>query len=353
MGGLRIATLSNASVVHTWRWVRHLRARGHDVRLYSLEPGPADLAAIALPAAPLPGALRYPLALPALRRALRAFAPELVDAHYVPNYGLLGALSGWRPLVVTAWGSDLLLAGPSNAAQRARARFVLRRADLVQADSDNLGAAARALGAAPGKVHVVPWGVDLARFVPGAREPGLLLSTRMHEPVYDLPTLFAGVRPVLEERPDARLVVAGDGSQRASLESLARRTLPAGRVTFTGRLSPEALADWLGRAEVYLSASWSDSTSLSLLEAMAAGALPVVSDIPGNREWIADGDGARTFAPGDAQALSAALRSVLADPAWAAAARARNRREVEARGDWNTNLARIEARWRTLVGAAR
>lgn len=347
---MRIATLSNASVVHTRRWVEHLRARGHDVRLWSLEPGPPELGARALPSAPLPGALRYPLAVPALARELRDFAPDLVDAHYVPNYGLMGVLAGARPLSVAAWGSDLLVAGPSNAMQRARARFVLARAALVLADAENLARAAVALGARPGTVRAIPWGVDRARFTPAAdRTPGLLLSTRMHEDIYDIPVILRGAARVMAARPETRLVVAGDGSLRPSLERLAAEVLPAGRWEFVGRLSPADLAGWLGRAEAYLSASRSDSTSLSLLEAMAAGALPVVSDIEGNREWVADGDGARLFACGDDASLARALEAALADAAWARAARERNARVIAERGDWHGNFARIERAFAALA----
>jgi glycosyltransferase involved in cell wall biosynthesis len=351
---VRIATLANAGVEHTRRWAGGLRARGHDVRVWSLEAPLADLAAERLPCAPLPGFLRYPLALPALARALRRFDPELVDAHYVPNYGLLGALSGWRPLSVTAWGSDLLVAGGRGPLERARTRYVLRRADLVLADAGNLGAAARAQGAAPEKVHVIPWGVDPARFrAAGPRERGLIASVRMHEPVYDLATVLRAAKPVLERHPHARLVVAGDGSLRAALERQAAALLPAGRWSFVGRLAPEELAALLLRAEVCVSASLSDSTSVSLLEAMAAGAVPVVSDIEGNREWVAEGDGARLFPCGDAAALERALERALADPAWAGAARARNLRVVGERADWDRNLARIEALFAGLAGARR
>ncbi len=347
---MRIATLSNASVVHTRRWVEHLRGRGHDVRLWSLEPGPPELGARMLPALPLPGVLRYPLAVPTLTRELHDFAPDLVDAHFVPNYGLMGALSGVRPLSVAAWGSDLLLAGRRDALQRVRARHVLRSASLVIADANNLADAAIALGARREHVRSIPWGVDRARFAPAARrEPGLLFSTRMHEDVYDIPTILRGAARVLAARPDAFLAIAGDGSLRDALEREAAALLPAGRFRFLGRLSPAELAGWLGRAEVFLSASLSDSTSLSLLEAMAAGAIPVVSDIEGNREWVADGDGARLFACGDADALARSLEHALADAAWASAARARNARVIEERGDWHRNFARIEAAFESLA----
>src|SRR5262249_55674263 len=154
---------SNAAVSHTQRWAAHFRSRGHELRVWSLEDGPAELGAERLPRASLPGALRYPLAVPALRRALARFRPDVVDAHFVPNYGVMGVLAGRRPLCVSAWGSDLLVTAPANALQAARARFVLSRADAVITDGENLAAAARRFGGGE-RVHLIPWGVDLARF---------------------------------------------------------------------------------------------------------------------------------------------------------------------------------------------
>jgi glycosyltransferase involved in cell wall biosynthesis len=351
---VRIATLSNASVIHTQRWVAHFRSRGHEVQVWSLEPGPEDLGAHRLPRAPLPHLIRYPLAAPALRAALGRWAPDLVDAHFVPNYGLLGVLSGRRPLAVSAWGSDLLVSGVGSAFQAARVRFVLERADLVLADSDNLGRAARAAGAADRRLRVIPWGVDRRRFRDrGDRVPRLLLSTRMHEPIYDLPTVLQAAREVLLRHPEAFLAIAGAGSESPALERHAAATLPAGRYRFLGRLAADALAGWLSRAEVALSASRSDSTSVSLLEAMASGAVPVVSDIEGNREWVGEGEGARLFPVGDAAACAAAVERVLGDPEWALSARARNLRVIEDRGDWDRNLARIEALFEGLAQDAR
>jgi glycosyltransferase involved in cell wall biosynthesis len=347
---MKIATLSDASAVHTVRWVEFFRSRGHEVRAWSMERAMAPIDLQPLPRPPLPGFLRYALALPALERALAAFDPDVVDAHYVPNYGVLGALSKHRPLVVTAWGSDLLVSPRRTPFHAARTRFVMRRANLVLADSGNLGAAARAYGAPPDRVRVVPWGVDLGRFAPRpARQPGLLVSTRRHEPVYDLPTLIHGVKPVLESHGDARLVIVGDGTLTPALERLAAQLLPAGRYRFTGRLDAVVIAEWLGRAAVYLSASLSDSTSLSLLEAMASGAVPVVSDLEANREWVLDGEGAAFFTPGDVAGASRAIARALDDAEFAEHARRRNRAVVEARADWGANMRIIESMFEALA----
>src|SRR5262249_8512084 len=93
-GDMRIATLGNAAVLPARCWVEFFRARGREVQVWSLEPPAPGFDARPLPAAPLPGFLRYPLAVPALARELNRFAPDLIDAHYVPNYGLMGALLG-------------------------------------------------------------------------------------------------------------------------------------------------------------------------------------------------------------------------------------------------------------------
>ena len=340
---MKIATLANASVVHTRRWVEHFRARGHEVRLYSLEAGPAGLAVTRLPAAPLPGVLRYPLAVPALKRELAAFAPDLVDAHFVPNYGVMAALSRRRPYSLAAWGSDLLVAAGRDPWQRARARFALSRAALVLCDAENLAEAARRAGAPPDRVRAIPWGVDRELWKPGpARQPGLVFSARMHEPVYDLTTVIEACARLFASHAQAQVVFAGDGSLRGALERHAAARLPAGRYRFVGRLGEPELAAWLARADVYVSASRSDSTSQSLLEAMAAGAVPVVSDIAGNREWVSAGEQARLFPVGDAGALARELAAALDDPAWLAVARERGASVIAERGDWRVNLARVE-----------
>jgi glycosyltransferase involved in cell wall biosynthesis len=109
------------------------------------------------------------------------------------------------------------------------------------------------------------------------------------------------------------------------------------------------MAEWLGRADLYLSASLSDSTSVSLLEAMASGAVPVVTDIEGNREWVRDGEGARLFAPRDPGALTRAIEAALGDEPWKERARAHNRAVVERRADHARNMGEIERRFRALA----
>jgi glycosyltransferase involved in cell wall biosynthesis len=358
---MRIAVLGSAAELHTRRWARGLADRGVEVRLFSLEPPPAgggdrgDPPCEVLPAWPLPRALRYPSARGALARALARFAPDVVEAHFVPSYGLLGALVARHPLVVHAWGSDLLRSPGRSPLHAARARFALQRADLVVADARVLAAAAVELGADPSRVAVVPWGADLALFplAPPAADPHVV-SLRQLAPLYDVACLIDALPAVRDAVPGVRVTLAGDGPERAALERRARERGVAGRVTFAVALPHRELPALLAGAAAVVSCARSDSTSISLLEAMASGATPVVTDLPGNREWIDDGVEGRLFPPGDAPALASALAAVLGDSAFRAAARIRARRRVEEHGDFARALDGLLARYGALVprGAA-
>jgi glycosyltransferase involved in cell wall biosynthesis len=191
-----------------------------------------------------------------------------------------------------------------------------------------------ALGVARDRTLTVPLGVDAALFA--ARKPRaaatapLVVSTRRLEPVYDVETTIAAAAGAARSHAFT-LEIAGDGSLRPLLQRSIAVDSMRGRVTFHGELNEARIADLLARADVYVSSSLSDSTSVSLLEAMSAGAFPVVSDVAANREWIIDGETGLLFPPGDAEALSRALARALDDGALRARAAERNRAVILAR----------------------
>lgn len=374
---MRIAVLGSAAALHTWRWSRALGERGFEVRLFSLESPSGDVpldgrasssvSFVELPSSALPGVLRYPLAAPVVARLLSAFDPHLVDAHFVPNYGLMGALAKRRPLTVNCWGSDLLTA--RDPLRRARARWVLARADRVFVDAEVLGRAARSLGVPDERLSVVPWGIELERFPfspdaasrraaraswpaswlgPSPVEAPVVVSTRVLHPIYDVDTLVRAWPTVARRHPGARCLVAGDGPLR---EALVRRAGALGvseSLRFLGRLASQELARLLAGADVYVSTSRSDSTSISLLEAMGAGAFPVVTDIAGNREWMSE-ESAGWFAAGDDEMLAQRLLDALGDTQACTTARAVNRRVIEERGARGRAMDRVASELRQLA----
>jgi len=361
---VRLALLSNASVIHTRRWGDYFHGRGHEVLLVSLEPGEG----YAYPCRRIESRirwrfLRYPLATGRVRDVLGEFAPDLVNAHFVPNYGLIGALAGRHPLVVSVWGSDVLVSGRTSPLHAARVRYVFRRADYVTTDARMLTRAACALGADPERVLTVPMGVDPEPYR-GARRaaeaaperPAIIVSTRKLEPVYDVRTLIDALPALWATRPDLAVAVIGDGPDRPALVERARiqaaaAGVPGDAITFAGMVPHQAIAEALGRATIYVSTSVSDSTSVSLLEAMAAGAFPVVTDLEANREWIDDGVNGFVIPIGSPAELAARVLQALADPALRARAAAENARRIDARATWAKNMGEVERLFEALIGA--
>ena len=183
----------------------------------------------------------------------------------------------------------------------------------MHVDARVLAEAARGLGAPEERLWIRAWGVDVDAHAPArswgdrrgrAGDPLRVLWTRVLSPVYDPETLLRGLALLGARRVPFEATLAGDGPLRSQLTALARSLGIAERVRFEGWVEEERLQVLLASHAVYVSASRSDSTSQSLLEAMAAGLLPVVSDIPGNREWVIHRRTGLLFPTGDAEAVA-------------------------------------------------
>ena len=111
------------------------------------------------------------------------------------------------------------------------------------------------------------------------------------------------------------------------------------------------MPDLLANHHIYVSTARSDTTSVSLLEAMACGLFPVVTDIPANREWIDDGHNGRLFPAGDAAALGQALVGAWSEAGLRRAARERNLEIVRSRARWQDTMEGPRRLMRRLAGA--
>ena len=355
---MRILLLSHGPSVHTRRWAQALRARGHDLRLLTAYPAPDLGVSVQVVGLPMrPQVLRYLSAVGAVRRQFAAFRPDATIAHFLPNYGFLAAAAGIRPFALACWGSDLLLNARRTPFHRARARFVLRRAGLIHVDAAVLAAAAISLGAPRQRVWTRAWGVEpwalLPKRTPGdvpqqGAQPIRILWTRQLERVYD-PLTFARALGILARRGVLfRATMAGEGPLRRAVETRLRADGVAAMVTMTGFVDSHRLRELYRDGDVYVSLSLSDSTSQSLLEAMGAGLLSVVTDIEGNREWVTHRGNGYLVPPGDAEAAACAIAEAGRDPD-ADVMRSRAQELVSSRGRFEDTVAQLEAKLQALA----
>jgi len=277
---------------------------------------------------------------------------DLIHAHWVVPAGLIALAAGWvcrRPVLVTAHGSDILVVPGRSSPIGWLVKFVLRRADAVTSVAGHLTDRIVEMGVPREKVLTFPMSVPAEWFAAAAPTPDdwddgiVIFNNRSLYPLYDVEALVRAAPRILAEIPDAKVLIAGDGPEGERLASLARELGVAERVRFSGSIPHNRMPGYLRGASVYVSTALSDGASVSLLEAMACGAFPVVADIPANREWIRDGENGFLFPPGDAEALAKKVVECLNRPDLRAGAREVNARIIEQRAQWSSNIETLLA----------
>jgi glycosyltransferase involved in cell wall biosynthesis len=367
---LRLCVIANPNSIHTHRWVGYFAQRGHQVHLIGDKPPrralPPGVILHDLTATTNRRKVRYAVWAEAVRRLVREIRPDVLHAHQVSSAGWLAAAAGYHPFEVTAWGSDLLVNPQRSRAQRWLARWVLRRADYVTCVSAALADVALTLGADRQRVEVAPWGVDTGIFHP-LDEPArralraqlaladgpVVASLRAFQPIYNPLDVAQAIAPVLARVPAVQFVVFvynEDPALLARFKDLVEAAQGGEAVRYIHDLPhDQAIAQYLQVADAAISVPSSDGTPLSVLEAMACGAVPVVSDVPSLREWIEPQENGLLVPVGDSTALGAAVANVLAH----APAQERMRRQavatVRARGDREVLMRRHEAIYRQLI----
>jgi len=343
-------------MVHTVPYLRHMVAEGLDVHWLQIAPGEHQVPGVTVHRCYGRGSYRTLFSKLAYfasgikaRKLLRRIAPDVVNAHYASSGGLVAWLSGYRPYAVTVHGSDLIDRSRS-AAGRVLLRRILGQADMVNPVCLHMTKALSELGIRPAKVLVKTFGIDLERFPYRPRQDrfsaGLrLICTRsLASEVYDIPTIIRAIAGLHDRGVDVRLTLAASGRLQGQLESLTRDLGVEKLVEFRGGYKPTELPQLLSEHDVYVSSSLWDGASLSLMEAMACGAFPVVSDIPANREWLQDGKTSLLFPTGDSQRLADILAGLNEREDEVNEAVLINRQIAERRADRAANLAEFTAR---------
>jgi glycosyltransferase involved in cell wall biosynthesis len=140
------------------------------------------------------------------------------------------------------------------------------------------------------------------------------------------------------ENPEIRLILLNGGSQAKCIRQILASGGMLGRVRFGGPVSQSALPRWYAMADLFISPSHVDGSSVSLMEALACGLPTLVSDIPANREWVREDENGWLFPDGNAEALAEKILAVVANRRKLARISFGARRTAEERADWSKNF---------------
>ena len=162
------------------------------------------------------------------------------------------------------------------------------------------------------------------------------------------------IEAIARVRTAAHLVIAGSGHEREKLEKRARSVYGPHRITFTGWLSPEALAGWRARAAVIAVPSmWPEPFGIVGLEAMAASRAVVAFDSGGIREWLTDGANGRLVPTGDVRGFARALEELLGDEAARAHMGAAGRARAETEFSLGAHVEKMTGLYAAVRGESR
>ena len=296
---MRLALVGDGDSPHLLKWARALVAAGVDVWVASSRGFLAGFDGVVPPAQRLAlattprfegGNVALLRTLPRLALWLRQVRPDWVHAHYLTSHGTLAWLAmrlfgAPGRLVGSAWGSDVLVTPQRGKAWRWVTSKVLGACAISTSDSRVMAARMRELGAR--EVMVFPFGLEAMPPLPGPKDEWHFFANRGLEPIYAPHRVLAQFAALAGAQ--GRLVMANEGSLQPALVRQAEALGLADRVDFVGRLDATAQSAAYARARWYLSLPGSDSVSVSVLEAMAHGCVPILSDLPANRELVQDG----------------------------------------------------------------
>lgn len=354
---MKICYLANSASVHTQRWAKHFAGRQHDVTVISFDAAAIEGIRVLhlISFRPL-SQLNIMLNLFKVRRLLKKINPDVLHAHYVTSYGLAAALAGKHPLIITAWGSDVLVTPEKSWILRQIVRYALGRADLITSMADHMTRLLiKRRYATDKKIITLPFGVDTEIFNLGHRTrqhgdgASLIVSTRRLDVGLDVDVFIKAVPKVLISYPDSHFIVASDGPLRISLEKLAINLGIANRITFLGDISHKEMPGLLGRADVFVSTSRSDGNNVSLNEAMACGAFPIATDIPANQAWIESGKNGLLFPCRDSDALALSIVEAIRQPHWRQAVMTQNWEIIQSKASWSNEMTKMENVYNALV----
>jgi L-malate glycosyltransferase len=296
---------------------------------------------------------------------LKELRPDLVHAGPVQTCGYVAALSGFHPLVVMSWGSDMLVHADRNTEWRHATEVALRAADGFFCDCETVrGAAQRCVAIPRARIVQFPWGIKRGSFSPhgptesrerlGLRPDAFaFISTRSWEPLYDTDVLLRAFDLAYRKNNRLRLLLLGNGSAAGRVRSfIAERELNQVVVT-PGVIAGGETARWFRAANAYVSCARSDGTSISLLEAMATGLPAVVTDIPANLEWVTEEQNGWLASAGSSEEFAEKLLCAASvRPNELEAISERNRTIVAERADWDKNFPSLLRLYEGLVSSA-
>jgi len=293
----------------------------------------------------------FPFSFFQIKSIINKIKPDILHAHYAGVNGFLAALSGFHPFVLTAWGSDVLIAG-KKIFKKFFVKYALSKAELITCDASHMKTAMTEMGVPESKIYIIYFGVDVEKFSSaegGKKSANTIISLRSLEPIYSVETLIKAAPIVLKEVSQAKFVIAGRGSEEDKLKELAGDLGVLKSVKFIGLISQQEMPQRLRESDIYVSTSLSDAgIASSTAEAMACGLPGVITDFGDNKEWVKNGESGFLFLPKDSKTLAEKIIYLLQNKEEAKRLGQNARKTIEEKNNYYKEMEKMEKLYESL-----
>lgn len=346
---MKIFYISDAKSIHTKRWALYFAENGYEVHIASFRdeiiPGVKvhKLSNFGI------GKLGYFLAINQLKKIYNELLPDIVHAQHLTSYGFLAALSNLQPLLVTAWGSDILLNPKKSIISRIFVQYTLKKAKKVTTVAEHMNKEVFKYCSSCKDVEAITFGVDIDKFELDLRisdEDINIISTRNFAEVYSVDTLILAIDVLQKKGFSPKVKLVGDGPLKEELKKLVKELNLESIITFYGHVDENKLISLLQESDIFISSAISDGNNVSLNEAMACGCFPIATDIPANSQWIEDAENGFLFQNYNFEEL--AEKILLVNSTLKKDAKHINRIIVEEKANWKIATKRMEELYMNL-----
>ncbi len=220
-----------------------------------------------------------------IKQILIEIQPDVIHIHQVNRLAFFVSRIARKlniRVVTTAWGSDVLLVPKKNLIYRFLVKKSLQNSNVVSADSNDMIDAMKNLFPV-GDYRLLQYGIDP---IESAEKENIVYSNRLHEPLYRISQVINYFAEFIKSNPNWVLVIAGTGSETENLQKHTSDLKLDSKIKFVGWQKRDENRAWYAKSRIYISIPESDGTSVSVLEAMSAGCIPVVADLAVSHEWI-------------------------------------------------------------------
>ena len=359
---MKIFLLANANSVHTQRWAMGLAEKGIDIFLFSLsqledENLYKNVTNIELYEYGFSNnstkhdgfglsKLKYLGVLKSLKEKIKSFNPDIVHAHYISGYGTLGMLSGFHPLVLSVWGSDIYDFPHKSFIHKALITHNLKKADKILSTSYVMAKEIQKYS--DKEIEVTPFGIDLELFKPMSvsslfEKDSMVIGTiKALDDKYGIEYLIRAFSILTKKYPELslKLLLVGEGKDENKLKELTLELGIEDMTTFTGKIAFEEVPIYHNMLDVFVSVSTLDSESfgVAIIEAGACEKPVVVSRVGGLPEVVEEDITGLVVPPRDVNETVNAIEKLLLDLALREKMGKKARERVASLYNWNENL---------------